>query len=80
MFREDDQAGELEHAEEVGLLTFPTADQLAEVVKRKLSARAPGRSLRTQMRQALLLGLSFNLYRLRHRYLFSRMSTEPDNF
>ena len=33
-------------------------------VKRKLSARAPGRSLRTQMRQALLLGLSFNLYRL----------------
>jgi hypothetical protein len=46
--------------------------------KRKLSARAPGRSLRTQMRQALLLGLSFNLYRLRHRYLFSGMSTEPD--
>ena len=39
-------------------------------VKRKLSARAPGRSLRTQMRQALLLGLSFNLYRLRHRHLF----------
>jgi hypothetical protein len=30
-------------------------------VKRKLSARAPGRSLRMQMRQALLLGLSFNL-------------------
>jgi len=26
------------------------------------------------MRQALLLGLSFNLYRLRHRYLFLRMS------
>ena len=40
-------------------------------VKRKLSARAPGRSLRMQMRQALLLGLSFNLYRLRHRHLFS---------
>lgn len=33
-------------------------------VKRKLSARAPGRTLRTQGRQALLLGLSFNLYRL----------------
>ena len=49
-------------------------------VKRKLSARAPGRSLRTQMRQALLLGLSFNLYRLRHRHLFSRMSTEPNSF
>jgi hypothetical protein len=46
-------------------------------VKRKLSARAPGRSLRMQMRQALLLGLSFNLYRLKHRYLFVRMSTEP---
>lgn len=33
-------------------------------VKRKLSARAPGRSLFTQLRQALLLGLAFNLYRL----------------
>jgi hypothetical protein len=30
-------------------------------VKRKLSARAPGRSLRMQTLQALLLGLSFNL-------------------
>jgi hypothetical protein len=49
-------------------------------VKRKLSARAPGRSLRMQTRQALLLGLSFNLYRLRHRYLFLRMSTEPSHF
>jgi hypothetical protein len=35
-------------------------------VKRKLSARAPGRTLPMQVRQALLLGLSFNLYRLRH--------------
>ena len=33
-------------------------------VKRKLSARAPGRSLSTQLRQALLLGLAYNLYRL----------------
>jgi hypothetical protein len=49
-------------------------------VKRKLSARAPGRTLRMQGRQALLLGLSFNLYRLRHRHLFLRMSTEPDGF
>jgi hypothetical protein len=48
-------------------------------VKRKLSARAPGSSLCTQMRQALLLGLSFNLYRLRHRHIFSRMSTEPNS-
>ena len=52
-------------------------ETLFSSVKRKLSARAPGRSLPMQMRQALLLGLSFNLYRLRHRYLFVRMSTEP---
>jgi Transposase DDE domain/Transposase domain (DUF772) len=32
--------------------------------KRKLSARAPGRCLLTQRRQALLLGLTYNLYRL----------------
>jgi len=37
------------------------------VIKRKLSAKAPGRSLPLQIRQALLLGLAFNLYRLRHR-------------
>jgi hypothetical protein len=49
-------------------------------VKRKLSARAPGRSLQTQMRQALLLGLSFNLYRLKHRYPLRGMSTEPIYF
>jgi len=49
-------------------------------VKRKLSARAPGRSLPMQVRQALLLGLSFNLYRLRHRHPFPRMSTEPVHF
>ena len=33
-------------------------------VQRKLSARAPGRSLFTQLRQALWLGLAYNLYRL----------------
>lgn len=37
--------------------TFSTA-------KRKLSQRAPGRSVLTQSLQALLLGLSFNIYRL----------------
>lgn len=37
--------------------TFSTA-------KRKLSARAPGRCLLTQRRQALLLGLAVNLYHL----------------
>jgi Transposase DDE domain len=35
--------------------------------KRKLAARAPSRSLRKQMPQTLLLGLSLNLYRLKHR-------------
>lgn len=34
------------------------------VVKRKLSARAPGRSLAAQTKQALVLGLAYNLYRL----------------
>jgi hypothetical protein len=53
-------------------------ESLFSSVKRKLLARAPGRSLRMQMRQALLLGLSFNLYRLKHRHLFLRMSTEPN--
>jgi IS5 family transposase len=37
------------------------------VVKRKLSARAPGRSLETQSLQALLLGLAYNIYRLMPR-------------
>ena len=54
-------------------------ESLCSSLKRKLSARAPGCSLRTQMRQALLLDLSFNLYPLRHRYVFSRMSTEPNS-
>jgi transposase len=55
-------------------------ETLFSAVKRKLSARASGRSLRAQMLQALLLGLSFNLYRLRRRYIFLRMSTEPNDF
>lgn len=65
---------------------FPT-------VKGKLSAWAPRRSLATQRLQALLLGLAYNLYRLklcfRHRRfphatsmrrLYSMISTEPDDF
>jgi hypothetical protein len=51
-----------------------------QIVAALRQARAPGRSLRTQNRQALLLGLSFNLYRLRHRRLFARMSTAPTYF
>ena len=34
------------------------------VAKRKLSCQAPGRTIATQTRQALLLGLTYNLYRL----------------
>ena len=34
------------------------------VAKRKLSCRAPGRTVATQVRQALLLGVTYNLYRL----------------
>ena len=41
-------------------------ESIFSAVKRKLSSRAPGRSLTTQIRQALLLGLAYNLYRLRH--------------
>jgi Transposase DDE domain/Transposase domain (DUF772) len=39
-------------------------ESVYSAVKRKLSCRAPGRTLHTQSRQALLLGLAFNLYRL----------------
>jgi IS5 family transposase len=39
-------------------------ESIFSAIKRKLSARAPGRSLLTQRLQALLLGLTFNLYRL----------------
>ena len=39
-------------------------ESVFSAAKRKLSCRAPGRSLLTQRRQALLLGLTFNLYRL----------------
>ena len=41
-------------------------ESIFSAVKRKLSSRAPGRSLTIQFRQALLLGLAYNLYRLRH--------------
>jgi hypothetical protein len=39
-------------------------ETLFSAVKRKLSAKAPGRSLATQRKQALLLGLAYNIYRL----------------
>lgn len=40
-------------------------ERVFSAIKRKLSSRAPGRSLRTQRLQALLLGLAYNVYRLR---------------
>jgi hypothetical protein len=41
------------------------AESVFSAVKRKLSACAPGRSPQTQERQALLLGIAYNIYRLR---------------
>jgi hypothetical protein len=43
-------------------------ESIFSAIKRKLSSRAPGRSLTTQIRQALLLGLAYNVYRLRHQF------------
>jgi hypothetical protein len=40
-------------------------ESVFSAVKRKLSSRAPGRTIHTQSRQALLLGLAFDLYRLK---------------
>jgi hypothetical protein len=39
-------------------------ESVFSVVKRKLSAKAPGRSDETQRRQALLLGVAYNIYLL----------------
>jgi hypothetical protein len=39
-------------------------ESVISAVKRKLSARAPGRSLYTQGLQALVLGVAYNIYRL----------------
>ena len=39
-------------------------ESIISAVKRKLSARAPGRSLQQQRLQALLLGIAYNIYRL----------------
>ena len=40
-------------------------ETIFSTTKRKLSCRAPGRSLATQVRQAMLLGIAYNCYRLR---------------
>ncbi len=39
-------------------------ESVFSVVKRRLSAKAPGRSNETQRRQAMLLGLAYNIYLL----------------
>jgi hypothetical protein len=53
--------------------------RLISAVTRKLSARAPGRSLATPCLQALRLGIAYNIYRLRFFACLGtrRMSTEP---
>ena len=40
------------------------AETVFSAIKRKLSAKAPGRSLMSQRKQALLLGLAYNIYKL----------------
>src|SRR5207249_9709860 len=52
-------------------------ESVFSAVKRKLSSRAPGRSLATQIRQALLLGLAYNIYRLRHRSVHGGCQQSP---
>jgi len=52
-------------------------ESVFSAVKRKLSSRAPGRSLTTQIRQALLLGLAYNIYRLRHRFAHRGCQQSP---
>ncbi len=51
-------------------------ESLFSSVKHELSAPPPGRTLRMQVRQALLLGLSFNLYRLEASSPFPEDATE----
>lgn len=46
------------------------------MIKRKLSDRAPGRSLATQTMQAFILCLAFNIYRLK-LWLFTRPHAQP---
>jgi hypothetical protein len=50
-------------------------ESVISAAKRKLSARAPGRLPANQQKQALLLGLAFNLYRLSWRPCSGRRCT-----
>ncbi len=53
-------------------------ETVISVVKRKLSARAPGRSLTTQHLQALLLGIAYNIYRAFWRLLSTPFRSDFD--
>src|SRR5438045_6778574 len=52
-------------------------ESIFSAVKRKLSSPAPGRSLATHIRQALLPGLAYTLYRLRHRFALRGCQQSP---
>jgi hypothetical protein len=54
-------------------------ESVFSATKRKLSARAAGRSSLTQQPQALLLGIAFNLYRLRLHLRFACPRYEDGN-
>jgi hypothetical protein len=54
-------------------------ESVFSATKRKLSARAAGRSSATQQVQALLLGIAFNVYRLRLRLLSPCSAAEDVN-
>lgn len=49
-------------------------ESVFSATKRKLSARTAGRSSATQQVQALLLGIAYNVYRLRLRCHFALLS------
>jgi hypothetical protein len=54
------------------------AETVFSAAKRKLSCRATGRCLLIQRLRALLLGLTYNLYRLYHATQRLRLPTEPN--
>ena len=72
MPQEDNEAAELEHAEEIGFVIFPAADESAEIVEPgKEALDFPAPTVATQF--AAVLGA------LRRRlYLWGAMSRMPD--
>lgn len=68
-WRKQGMRAEMERNFPAGLYALRNAvESVFSCVKRKLSSRAPGRSLATQMLQTLLLGAAYNIYRLRPRF------------